>query len=183
MAIPRLQEAIPGQYSLILFAFPIAASAQTPIEVSRPDVKAAPLGATVTVHLTLEPGIVVVFARGTPTDINSAVVTASGALALDDSRGKVKLNDASGERVDGATWNREFSDEQFVSAPGTYQFHLRQDDLDRASSYSFPRSVEIKMDGAFLMRLSGPNPLRTRTVFDLQVRETQPVQLSRLLLC
>jgi hypothetical protein len=63
-------------------------------------------------------------------------------------------------------------------APGTYQFRLRQDDVDGTSSYSVPRSVEIDMSGAYLLRPSGPNPFRTRTAFELQVRETQPVQVA-----
>jgi hypothetical protein len=63
-------------------------------------------------------------------------------------------------------------------APGTYQFRLRQDDMDGTSSYSVPRSVEIDMNGAFLLRPSGPNPFRARTTFELQVRETQPVQVA-----
>ena len=231
--------------------------------------------------IALEPGIAaVVFAGGTPTGINGEVVTASGALNLNDSGGTVELNDNAGARVDGATWGGELSDEQSVTrapgftdafeqhtlvgngaqyspgtdpnggalpvelvnfvvtpdghdvvlrwstasetgnkgfaieqstgrseagtfrevafvdgagtstqlqsyshtlrglAPGTYQFRLRQDDVDGTSSYSVPRSVEIDLNGAFLLRPSGPNPFRSRTTFELQVRETQPVQVA-----
>lgn len=236
---------------------------------------------------TLAPGVAaVVFAGGTPMGINGEVVTASGALILDDSGGTVALSDGSGDRVDGATWGGELSDEQSVTrapdftdpfeqhtlvgngalyspgsdpnggalpvelvdfvatpdgqdvvlrwsttseignkgfaieqfvvrsgdvgqsadgafrevafvdgagtstqlqsyshtlrglAPGTYRFRLRQDDVDGTSSYSVPRSVEIDMSGAFLLRPSGPNPFQARTMFEVQVRETQPVQVA-----
>lgn len=82
--------------------------------------------------------------------------------------------------VDGAgtsTQLQQYSHTLRGLAPGTYQFRLRQDDIDGASNYSVPRSVEIDMDGAFLLRPRGPNPFRTRTTFELQVRETQPVQV------
>lgn len=63
-------------------------------------------------------------------------------------------------------------------APGEYSFRLRQEDMDGAVSYGPTREVVIALDDAFVHRVSGPNPFRSRTSFTLQVQETQPVRVD-----
>lgn len=58
---------------------------------------------------------------------------------------------------------------------GTHRFRLRQVDVNGTTAYSDVRSVSIPLETTAAVELAGPNPFRSGTALELQVRETQPV--------
>ena len=58
---------------------------------------------------------------------------------------------------------------------GTHRFRLRQVDVNGTTAYSDLRSVSIPLETTAAVELAGPNPFRSGTALELQVRETQPV--------
>jgi len=58
---------------------------------------------------------------------------------------------------------------------GTHRFRLRQVDVNGTTAYSDVRSVSIPLETRAAVELAGPNPFRSATALELQVRETQPV--------
>ena len=62
--------------------------------------------------------------------------------------------------------------------PGTYDFRLRQVDVDGAIEYSPVVTVRVQPDRPYTLQMRGPNPFRGETAMELMVRSPQTTQAT-----
>ena len=62
--------------------------------------------------------------------------------------------------------------------PGTYDFRLRQVDVDGTIEYSPVVTVRVQPDQPYSLQMRGPNPFRGETAMELMVRSPQTTQAT-----
>jgi len=83
--------------------------------------------------------------------------------------------------VEGAgttTQTQRYRFDAAVAEPGTYDFRLRQVDVDGTVEYSPVVTVRVQPDRPYTLQMRGPNPFRTETAMDLTVRSPQTTQAT-----
>ena len=83
--------------------------------------------------------------------------------------------------VAGAGTSREEQEYSFRASGlevGSYQFRLRQVDVDGASAYSDGLDVTVAVPGEYLLGDVYPNPFNPRARFSLAVREEQEIRID-----
>jgi len=78
--------------------------------------------------------------------------------------------------VEGAgttTQTQRYRFDATVAEPGTYDYRLRQVDVDGTVEYSPVVTVRVKPDRPYTLQMLGPNPFRAETAMELAVRTPQ----------